>query len=85
MKLNLIKSIYRNKKLSQNEKSLMTSLVLNMDKERKCTISLAKIADENNIKHASAWRIMKRIISKQLVKSSRSVEDKTICTYEIAI
>lgn len=85
MKLSLIRNIYRNKELSQVEKSIMTSLVLNMDKDKRCTISLAKIAEENSIKHDSAWRMMKRIIGKNLVKSQRSESDKKICTYEIAI
>jgi len=85
MKLNMIKSIYKSKELSQTEKSLMTSLVLNMDKDKKCTLPLKKLAEENNIAAHSAWRIMKKLIQKQAVKHSAYSHDGRIYTYEIAI
>ena len=85
MKLNLIKSIYRSKTLSQTEKSFMTSIVLNMDKDKKCTLPLHKLAYENSIATNSAWRIMRNLVKKNAVKRSECAKDARICTYEIAI
>lgn len=85
MKLNLIKSIYKSTTLSPTEKSLMTSLVLNMDKNKKCTVPLYKLAQETSIATNSAWRIMKQLVEKQAVLQSPAIGDGRMCTYEIAI
>lgn len=85
MKLNLIKSIYKSTTLSPTEKSLMTSLVLNMDKNKKCTVPLYKLAQESSIATNSAWRIMKKLVAKNAVVQSPAPDDGRMCTYEIAI
>ena len=85
MKLNMIKSIYKSKLFTQTEKSLMTTIVLNMDKDKKCTLAIKKLADDNNIATHSAWRIIKRLVKKQAVKQYTCAAGGKMCTYELAI
>jgi hypothetical protein len=85
MKFNTIKSIYKNPHLSVTEKSIMTSLVIHMNKEKKCRLTLSKIAQSSNIRSLTAGRIINDLVKRNFILKEKESGHTRPATYQIAI
>ena len=83
MKMKLIKKIYFETKLPQTEKSMMTVIILNMNKEKECTLSLIELAKLNSVTKDAAWRFLRRLISKNYILRNISSINKRFRIYKV--